>query len=197
MLCSKRLLLPILSSLIITFATSIAYAGLSLDNTYSTVKFVSIKKGTVAEAHSINKISGSLSDEGELKISLDLSSVDTKIDIRNERMKKHLFDIEKFATATITATITDLPTVDGISRLSTDATLDIHGVSKPIKVDVTLMKSGDQLMVASTNPVIINAADYGMDGGIAMLQKLAKLPSIATAVPVSFVLVFSQVDIKG
>lgn len=187
----KRLLTPLLTSLTMALVLSPAYADMSLDNSHSTLKFVSIKKGSVAEAHSINKLSGSLSDKGELKISLDLSSVDTKIDIRNERMKKHLFEIDKFATATITAKLTGLPTADGISQLSAEATLDLHGVSKPIKVEVSLVKSGDQLMVASTRPVIINAADYGLEGGIAMLQKLAKLPSIATAVPVNFVLVFS------
>ncbi len=193
----KQQLLSILTSLAFVLTISPVYADMSLDNTQSTVKFVSIKKGSAAEVHSINKLSGSLSDEGELKLALDLSSVDTKIDIRNDRMKKYLFEIEKFATATITAKLDNLPVVDGISQISADAILGLHGVSKTIKVDVTLMKSGDQLMVANNSPVIINTADYGMDSGVAMLQKLAKLPSIATAVPVNFVLVFSKQDKKN
>ena len=188
---SKRILLSI-SSLLLAVATNSAYADMSLVSEQSTVNFVSVKKGTIAEAHTINKISGSLSDTGELKISLDLSSVDTKIEIRDQRMKDYLFETSKFATATITASLGKIPTQDGIKQVSGEAKLNLHGVSKVIKVDVSVMKSGNKLMAVSRLPIIIKADDFKLTAGIAKLQELAKLPSIATAVPVSFVLIFNK-----
>ena len=176
----------------LSFYASAVFADMRLNSDQSTVSFISVKKGAVSEAHTFKKLSGVLTDSGELKLSLDLASVDTKIEIRDDRMRKHLFETEKFSTATITAQLTDLPTKPGITNISTEATLDLHGVSKRIQVEVVVFKTADELMAANTSPVIINAVDYGMEGGIAMLQKLAKLPSIAPTVPVSFVLVFTQ-----
>ena len=167
-----------------------AMGGLTLDNALSSLSFVSIKKGTVGEAHTIDKLSGSLSAEGDLLVTLDLSSVNTNIDIRNERMKKHLFETDKNPTATVSAKIGKV--ADGVSRVKGAVELNLHGVKKNVDFDAIAVMSGGNLVVSSAKPIIIKASDYGMEDGIAMLQKLAKLPSIATAVPVSFVLTFSK-----
>ena len=170
MTLTKRTLLPFLSALAMIFSP-LTYADMSLDSDQSVINFVSVKKGTVAETHTINKSSGTLTDKGELKISLDLSSVDTKIEVRDQRMKEHLFETLKFANATISANLGELSTSDGISQVKTEATLELHGVLKPIKVEVMVMRSGDTLMAASTQPILITAADYGLEGGVAILQK--------------------------
>ena len=91
--------------------------GMILDNTLSTLSFVSVKKGKVGEVHTIDKLSGSLSETGDLVIKLDLSSVNTNIDIRNERMQQHLFETKNNPTATISAKIGKVPT-SGVSRVS-------------------------------------------------------------------------------
>ncbi|MCK5725320.1 MAG: YceI family protein [Thiotrichaceae bacterium] len=193
MIFSRNKLSSFLLTLVLAMALSTAYADSLLDESHSSISFVSVKKGTVAEVNIIKKMSGTLSDKGELKVVLDLTSVDSKIVVRDERMVKHLFETDKFATATITATI-ELPTEEGMSKLSAEGTLDLHGVSKPIKVDVMVVKTGDKLLATSLSPIIIKAEDFGMVKGVAMLQALAKLPSIATAVPVNFVLVFANKD---
>ncbi|MEE9352500.1 MAG: YceI family protein [Thiotrichaceae bacterium] len=185
-----RTLLPITTA-IAMLTSSIVYADIALDNDQSTVSFVSIKKGTAGEAHTFKKVSGLLSDSGELKIVIDLASVDTKVEIRDTRMKRDLFETSKFAEATLTAKV-DAMTEDGVKNISTDATLDLHGVSKTVLVHATVVKNGDSIVATSTKPIIIDAAAFGLDGGIAKLKELAKLPSIATAVPVNFVLVFSK-----
>ena len=48
------------------------------------------------------------------------------------------------------------------------------------------------LTVATSEPIIVNAADFELGAGIAKLQELAGLDSISTAVPVSARLVFRQ-----
>ena len=52
-------------------------------------------------------------------------------------------------------------------------------------------KSGD-LTLASFTPVIINSGDFGVTEGVKQLQELAGLPSIATAIPVSFALTLNK-----
>ena len=177
--------------LLLATANTVVFADMTLDNKHSSVSFVSVKKGTVAEAHHIKKLSGSLTDSGQLKVILDLASVDTKIEIRDQRIKAFLFETTKFTEATLTAQIKDIVnTDDGIKKLTMDAKLDLHGISQTIKVDVIVLKSGNTLLATSATPILINAADFKLDGGIGKLQELAKLPSIATAVPVNFTLVF-------
>jgi len=57
---------------------------------------------------------------------------------------------------------------------------------------VIAVTTDDKLVVSSKNPIMIQASDFGLVAGIQKLQELAKLPSIATAVPVSFVLTFTK-----
>ncbi len=81
---------------------------------------------------------------------------------------------------------------DGVSRVTGAIELNLHGVKKNVDFEAIAVMSGDKLVVSSAKPIIIKASDYGLEGGVAMLQKLAKLPSVATAVPVNFVLTFSK-----
>lgn len=165
---------------------------MKLDNALSALSFVSIKKGTTAEVLSINNLSGSITPEGNINVVLDLNSVDTKIDIRNDRMKKHLFETSTNPTATITAKVGDKISMAGVSIVEGEVSINLHGTTKTVPVSVAVINTGSQIVISSTKPIIIKAEDYGMTDGIAMLQKLAKLPSIATAVPVNFVLTFSK-----
>lgn len=165
--------------------------AMKLDNEYSSLAFVSIKKGAVGEVHTIKDLSGSWSPDGNVNISLNLNSVDTKIAIRDERMKKHLFETSKYPTARISANISSMPP-KGVSRGNTEVTVQMHGMTKTVPVAYIAVNTGDKIVVSSAQPLIINAADFGMDKGVKMLQELAKLPSIATAVPVSFVVTFGH-----
>ncbi len=172
--------------------SQVATAGsMNLDENMSNLSFVSVKKGTVGEVHAIQKLTGSLSDKGELKISMFLSSVETNIPIRNTRMKRHLFLSEENPLATITANVTGkVPTEAGVSMIETEGELTMRGVTKKVKVNAMVAHTGKELVVSSVKPIIIKADDYGMGDGVKKLQELAKLPSIATAVPVNFSLVF-------
>ena len=191
----------VLQLIIFTFAKSLSQVALAaahakmaemkLDNALSSLSFVSVKKGTAGEAHHIRKLSGSISASGELKVMLNLASVDSKIDIRNERIKKHLFETATHPTATITANIgSEAPT--GVTMVTGEGILDMHGVTTTIPVNVIIANTGDKLVIASATPIIIKASDYGMEAGVKKLQELAKLPSVATAIPVSFTFTFSK-----
>jgi len=106
-------------------------------------------------------------------------------------MNRHVFESEKNPLATITANVAGkVPTTAGVSMVETEAELTMRGVTKKVMVSVMVAHTGKELLVTSAKPIIIKAADYGMEEGVKKLQELAKLPSIATAVPVTFSLVF-------
>ena len=77
----------------------------TLDNNASQLNFVSIKAGNVAEGHTFEEMQGHISTSGAVELSIVLDSVNTAIDIRNERMREHLFDTAKHARAGVKATI--------------------------------------------------------------------------------------------
>ncbi|MEH6397064.1 YceI family protein [Pseudoalteromonas sp.] len=182
-----------LSSLLLA---PIANAAWHVNNDQSKVSFISIKSNSIAETHYFKTVSGGLSDEGQFKVEIDLASVETMIPIRNERMTNLLFETAKFPKAIITADLTKrLQAIAPGQHLlkGISAELDFHGNKKAIKFDVLANMSpmGD-ITISSLSPIIINASDFAVTEGIAQLQKLAGLPSIATAVPVDFSLTLNK-----
>jgi hypothetical protein len=74
-----------------------------------------------------------------------------------------------------------------------EANLSMHGVSRPLQIELVVVRSGDSRLVATTaKPVVINAPDFGLGTGVEALREIAGLPSIGLAVPVSFVLTFDD-----
>jgi len=168
----------------------------SLDAGESSLHFVSVKKGTVGEVHHFNTLHGSL-DGGQALVSVDLTSVETGVAIRNERMQTMLFDVSHFATATVSADVSSLKLAalkpgETVSA-TVPLTLSLHGIEQQLPVEVTVVGLADgALLVSSRAPIIIKAADFGLGDGIEALRDAAKLPSIAAAVPVTFQLRFSH-----
>jgi polyisoprenoid-binding protein YceI len=177
--------------------TAPAYSAWTLDSSKSSLTFVSIKKGTVAENHRFKDFSGGINDKGLANISIDLSSVDTKIAIRDQRMAEHLFETVKFAQANFSVQLNQNE-IDAIASGSSKnmvlkGSLDLHGQQQEVTISVMVMKLSEKNMVVTTlQPVIIKAEDFALVAGINKLKSLASLPSIAYSVPVSFVLTFTE-----
>lgn len=175
-----------------------SYAAWNLDGEKSSVKFVSVKKSSIAEVHEFKKLIGNIADDGVVRLEIDLSSVDTLIPIRDERMKEHLFEVKKYPAASISTTV-DIKwlkalKVGEMSSVSVEAELSLHGVSKPLKMKLNAVKTNDGgVFVNSAEPVLVNAETFGMEAGVNKLMELASLPSISTAVPVTVSLKFAPV----
>lgn len=170
-----------------------ALANWQLANEQSMVSFVSLKKADVMEAHHFKQLKGSLNDSGHFNLAIDLSSVDTAISIRDQRMAKHLFEVVKFPKAMLSAIIAP-KTLENIAvnqtvSLTVPASLALHGETKKlsVKVDITRLSNND-LLVVSSKPVLVKAGDFNLVQGIEKLRQLAGLPSISNTVPVSFTL---------
>lgn len=178
----------------IAFAPALASAW-TLETDTSTVAFGSIKNDYVGEAHTFTDISGSVSDEGMVEIGVNLASVSTNIDIRNERMIAYVFG--DAATATITA-IVDLAAMEEMAVgdsavMEMDATLSFLGAETPFYLNMFVMRLDENRVMASSNaPTYLPTYDLGIDGGIDSLQEIAGLDSITRVTPLTARLIFSR-----
>jgi polyisoprenoid-binding protein YceI len=187
-----------LSGLALCLFSTASFANWNLNNELSRVNFVSVKKNEIGESHYFKKLNASINDVGQFNLEINLTSVETLIPIRNERMQKFLFNTEVFPKLNLTSDLSkQLKSLKkGQSAiLKTQADLALNGINKLISLEVlaTQQSNGD-IVVASFMPVIINPADYNLTTGIDKLQELAKLPSITHSVPVSFVLTLTKAN---
>jgi polyisoprenoid-binding protein YceI len=178
--------------------STMARAEWELDTTRSKLDFVSIKNNQVGEVHSFASLVGFIGATGKIQLTINLDSVDTLIEVRNERMRELLFDTVKFPAAKITAQ-TDprvLAEVANGGVLTTDLpiTLLLHDKEKTLTVPVVIVGEGDgNLRVFSAQPVLINAADFGLEGGVKALREIAGLEAISNSVPITVQLMFVAV----
>jgi polyisoprenoid-binding protein YceI len=159
------------------------------------LNFISTKKTHVSEIHQFRELTGTVNADGQVTVSINLASVDTSIEVRNERMKLYLFDTANFTSANLTTqvdpTLFDTLQVGDTSVLTLDSVLDLHGKAVPLTLDVIVTRlSSEKLSVVSLKPVLVKASEFDLVAGIDKLQELAGLPSISHTVPVSFYLNF-------
>jgi polyisoprenoid-binding protein YceI len=174
-----------------------AFGGWTLDGDTSSLSFVSTKAGTIAEVHRFGELSGTIDDDGKATLRIALGSIDTAIEIRDERMRELLFETAQFPEATVTLSVPASAmsaSPDGSqSGLTLEAELNLHGATTPVSADVVVARLGEgRLLVASTRPVVVDGAKVGLTDGIEKLRAVAGLTAISPSVPVTFLLVFER-----
>jgi len=176
---------------------SAARADWSLDNSGSTLSFVTIKAQDVAEVHTFHELSGAVGADGQARVVIQLASVDTMIPIRDERMRDILFQTSVFPTADVTARL-DLAKRAGMAPgtsevVTTELVLTLKDSTLPITTDLLVSRlAADRVLVTTLKPIIVTAGSVGLEDGVEQLREIAGLPSISKAVPVSFVLQFVE-----
>lgn len=194
LLAFRRLVLTIF----LLSACGMARADWELDNTSSTINFVSVKNGSVGEVHSFASLVGFVGAEGNAQLTVNLESVQTLIEIRDQRMREMLFETAKFPVATVTAqldtSVLAMAAEGGIVTTELPVTLSLHGKEKQLSAKLVIVgEGGDRLVVFSAAPILVNAADFDLTAGVAALQQVAGLQAISTAVPVTLQLQFVKV----
>ncbi|MFT7218168.1 MAG: polyisoprenoid-binding protein YceI, partial [Paraglaciecola sp.] len=164
------------------FFGTMANADWRLVNEDSNLNFISTKNINVSEVHHFNQLSGELSKKGTLSVEIDLASVKTGVAIRDTRMAEKLFLVDQFPTAKLSATLPDnvLALKPGqTAGFVLPATLKIMSTELPISVSVQVTRSSDgNITATSSKPILIAAADYGLQSGVELLQQIAGLSSI-------------------
>ncbi|MEM6476651.1 MAG: YceI family protein [Pseudomonadota bacterium] len=169
----------------------------TIDSDASRVDYVSVKSGEIAETNEFSLVTGSLSEEGKATVEIDLASLETGVDIRNERMRDIFFEIADHPKAIVTADIDprayEFLEVGNNTIETVKGTLSVKGVETNIEADVNVTRTGpDRVTVVTNKPVIVMADALELTGGLAQLQEIAGLPSITPAVPVTFSLAFKR-----
>ncbi len=168
-----------------------------LQNAQSSFYFASIKKAHTFETHRFDALAGSIDPQGHARLEIDLTSVNTGIQIRDQRMRAMLFDANLHPKAVFETRIsTDLLQrlqPGEVTGLQVDGELKLHGISRRLQTDLIVTRlSPAQLLVYTPRPVVIMADSFAMEGGVEALRAVANLTSISLAVPVNFSLLFQQ-----
>lgn len=169
----------------------------TLDETASHVAFGSVKNTFIGEVHTFSGVTGTVGADGDAIIDIALGSVETQIDIRNERMAEHVFKLTPTATLStkIDMEALDALAVGGSKVMEVDFNLDLLGSEVALFGEVFVMRvADDQVMVTTNNMVFVETADLGIDAGIDTLQELASLDDITRAVPVTLRFMFNRDD---
>lgn len=159
------------------------------------VRFTSSKTNkqnkTIDEESSFATSAAQLSADGAFSMSVDLASVKTNIDLRDERLRDWVFEVVKFPKAEISGKI-DMNAIGSLKtgnslQLKQPLTLDLHGSKQDIEAELTLKRGADNsISVATAQPVVVDAKKLGMSGGVAKLVEVMGLASINEQIPVTF-----------
>ena len=196
----KLLVAGLASSAIFLGSASMSLANAAqwqVKNTESRVSFITTKVENVAEVHRFNQVHGELNEQGAFSLEIPLESVDTAIEVRDQRMRDLLFEIVKFPKLKLSAkiasgSIEQLAVGDSVSH-TIEADMLLHGQKAMVKFDVLISKlTENKILVNSLQPVVINASVFNLYAGVEKLRKIAGLPSVSKAVPVSFMLSLHQ-----
>ena len=186
-----------------TFAGTLSAATFAadwqLDNNASRLSFVSTKAIHVAEVGQFRSFNGKITESGKVEIQFDLTSVDTHVELRDDRMREMLFKVDEFTTASLTAEvdasiIQNLAVGESITNSMT-ATLDLHGNQQNVAMEVLISKLSEQrILVNSAHPVLLNVADFDLVKGVERLRDVVGLPNISHAVPITFYMTFNTAE---
>jgi len=169
----------------------------TLDAAGSRLTYVSIKAGEVAETNRFPRLSGSIVPDGTASLEIDLASVDTGADIRDERMRDIFFEVADNPKAAVTAKLDPAAFAGlavGQSRVRPlKASVTIKSVTSDVEAEVLVTRVAEnRVTVVPTAPIIISTDMFGLTDELGELRALAQLPSITPAVPVTFMLAFKR-----
>lgn len=160
--------------------------GWDMNSEASNLRFQSIKKGNVSESSSFATFDGAIEADGSAQINILLDSVDTKVDLRNVRMRFLFFETFKFPQATVSLKLTpemigDLATVRRKS-VPVEFDLDLHGQTQTIGTNLVItLLTDDVVSVASDAPISISVADFNLSDNLKKLEEAASVTIVPTA----------------
>ncbi|HWK52799.1 MAG TPA: YceI family protein [Hyphomicrobiales bacterium] len=176
---------------------AMAQADWTLDGGASSFHYVTSKNAAVSEVNSITGLSGAIGADDKATLQLDLSTVNTAVEIRDERMRDIVFQVADFPSATISVTVDG----EGLEQMQTGmpvsgsytASVDLHGMTQELEAELEIVKlDANTLQVNLARPLIVNAASFGLQDGVEELRNLAALTTINPNVVVDFSLLYRK-----
>ncbi len=170
--------------------------GWVLEAEQSALRFTSIKQGSIIETSSFATYTGVIDPTGRAEIKVLTDSVDTKVDLRNVRMRFLFFETFKYPEATVSLQLqedmlTDLEDLRRkVLKIPFDLTLLDSTRSLDAEFAVTLL-SEDLVSVSSSTPITIALEDFNLNTGREKLEEAAGVTIVPSAT-VTFDFVFSR-----
>lgn len=163
-----------------------------LNKDTSELVIASTKNSQITERHNLSFQSGAITKQGVARLVVDLLSIETNIPIRNERMRKYLFDNQPQAIIEMSLTPSELQQLMAgqSSAVTLPAAVTANGTKLSVPVAVRTNSDGGGVVVSGETQ--IDVAKFGYGPGIEQLRVIAGLAAISTAVPVSFRLQFDR-----
>ncbi|MGJ8621927.1 MAG: OmpA family protein [Yoonia sp.] len=194
---------PALLAGLVSFGPGLALAqenvfapGWTMNTEASTLRFQSVKNETKVESSTFGTYTGTIDDTGLATVRVLLDSVDTKVDLRNVRMRFLLFETFQYPEAVITMQIdpAQLADLQEVRRkvMTTAYTIELHGVTSEREAEIAVTLLDDNTVsVTSGTPISLPTADFALDGGVAKLEEAAKVEIIPSAT-VTFDFMFNR-----
>lgn len=170
--------------------------GWALEGEASSVRFQSIKNQDKIESSTFATMTGSITEDGTATIKILMDSVDTKIDLRNVRMRFLFFETFQYPEAIVTmkidpGVVADLATIRR-KTVTLPYTIELHGVTKTLEADLALTLIGDDLVAVSTaEPITLKVADFNLMGGLEKLQEAANVVIVPSS-SITFDFIFKK-----
>jgi hypothetical protein len=192
----KRSVLKPLAFVLLAGASLSVRADWYLDGESSRLSFVSTKNANVSEVQRFLVLHGKVEPTGLAEVEVELDSINSGIPLRDERMRKDLFEIQTFPEALITTQI-DLRPINDLApgaqlELRLPLTVNLHGKQHTYDAELLATRLDDRrFQVVTLEPLVVNAEDFDLAPGLEALRKVAGLSAISWSVPVGAVLIFT------
>ncbi|MBB3993396.1 outer membrane protein OmpA-like peptidoglycan-associated protein [Sulfitobacter undariae] len=177
-------------------ADSAFTSGWMLQPQNSVLSFQTIKNDNKVELSSFLDYEGQIDENGEARVTIRMDSVDTKVDLRNVRLRFLLFETFDHPTASITLQVPpealeDLRDVRR-KRMVLPYTLELVGIQKQLEAEVIVtLIDYNTVAVASAFPISILVEDFELTDGLRKLEQTAEVDVIPSAT-VSFNFAFGR-----
>ena len=191
-----RFLSKNLAFVLLAGTTLSAQANWYLDGESSRLSFISTKNAHLSEVQRFLVLHGKVDPKGLAEVEVELESVNSGIPLRDERMRKDLFEIQTYPEALITAQI-DLRPINDLApgaqlELRLPVTVNLHGKTHQYNAELLATRLDDRrFQVVTLEPLVINAEDFDLAPGLERLRNVAGLSAISLSVPVGAVLIFT------
>ena len=149
-----------------------------IDPNHSAAQFSVRHMGISTVRGAFTKVSGTVDYDtsqpanASVNVTIDTNSVDTRVEMRDNDLKSdHFFDVAKYPTITFKSTKVESA---GPGKLKVLGDLTIHGVTKPVTLDVEgptppIKDPRGKLHMGASGTTKVKRSDFGMTYGQAMV----------------------------
>lgn len=143
---------------------ALASGHYQVDPKVSTVGFATIKKQYIVEPAVITGVSGSLDNEGNLKVMVPLKNLDTGVSIRNDRLGELFFKVATHPDVEVMAKVpAELMKGDMVvTQATVPASVTLYGKAQTLDFMLNIVRAGDVISVSSVKPVIVDGMSFGI-----------------------------------